>query len=67
MAFDNTQIDDWDSCPKIYKTWKTPDDIINNKLYTITKAQAEDIKNMVKKTPDSSDQSNQTDDKLIDE
>ena len=67
LAFDNTQIDDWDSCPKIYKTWKTPDDIINNKLYTITKAQAEDIKNMVKKTPDSSDQSNQTDDKLIDE
>ena len=67
LAFDNTQIDDWDSCPKVYKTWKTPEDIINNKLYTVTKAQAEELRNMIKKTPESSDQSNQKDDKLIDE
>lgn len=67
LGFDNTQIDDWDACPKIYKTWKTPDEIINNKLYTLTKAQADDLRNMVKKSPDSSDQSNQTDDRLIDE
>lgn len=67
LAFDNTQTGDWNSCPKIYKTWKTPEEIIENKLYTVSKDQAEYIRNMIKKKPETSEQSDQTDDRLIDE
>ena len=48
IVFDSTLCDDWDSCPKIYRAYKTPNDIINNKLYAITKEQAELIQNLVK-------------------
>ena len=33
FVFDVSQFDDFDNCPKIYRTWRTPDDIINNKCY----------------------------------
>ena len=30
LVFDDSQVDNWDSCQKIYRTYKTPSDIINN-------------------------------------
>ncbi len=45
FVFDAAQKDNWDDCPKIYKTYKTPDDIINNKYYKISKEDAELIRN----------------------
>ena len=48
IVFDSTQADEWDSCPKIYRAYKTPNDIINNKLYTIDKDVAEEIQRLVK-------------------
>ena len=44
LVFDSSQKDNWDSCPKIYRTYKTPSEIINNKYYTLTKEQAEEIR-----------------------
>lgn len=48
LVFDSSLIDDWDSCPKIYRTFKTPDSIINNKFYSIDKETAENISNLLK-------------------
>ena len=48
FVFDVTQRDNWDECPKIYKTFKTPESIINNKLYTISKDDKEAIKELAK-------------------
>ena len=48
IVFDSTLCDEWDSCPKIYRAYKTPNDIINNRLYTISKEEAEVIRNLVK-------------------
>ena len=35
LVFDSNQADNWDACPKIYRTYKTASDIINNQLYKI--------------------------------
>lgn len=43
LVFDPSQADNWDSCPKIYRTYKTPSEIINNKNYTISKDETEEI------------------------
>ena len=43
LVFDISQVDNWDSCPKIYRTYKTPSDIVNNQYYTITDEQKEGI------------------------
>lgn len=59
FVFDASQYEDFDNCPKIYKTWKTPDYIINNKFFTVSKDIAEDLKNMVKDGANDSDLSNQ--------
>ena len=48
LVFDSSLIDDWDSCPKIYRTFKTPDSIINNKFYSIDKETAENISKLLK-------------------
>ena len=48
LVFDSTLADEWDSCPKIYRAYKTPNDIINNRLYTIDKEIANEIQNLVK-------------------
>ena len=45
LVFDVTQKDNWDGCPKIYRTFKTPDEIINNKYYKIPKDVKELIRN----------------------
>ena len=47
LVFDTTQVDNWDSCPKIYRTYKTPTDIINNQYYTLTDEEKEDLLTMV--------------------
>lgn len=48
FVFDVAQKLDWDNCPKIYRSWKTPDDIINNKYYQISTEQAEEIRELTR-------------------
>lgn len=52
LVFDISQADNWDSCAKIYRTFKSPDDIINNKYYTMTKSTASAIRQLVSSTQD---------------
>lgn len=59
FVFDSSQFEDFDSCPKIYRTWKTPDYIINNKYFKVSKEIADDIKAMVKNGEDEGILSNQ--------
>jgi len=47
FVFDAAQKENWDECPKIYRTWKVPDDIINNKYYKISNEVAEGIRHEV--------------------
>ena len=54
LVFDSTQVDNWDSCPKIYRTYKTPSDIINNKYYTLSDEEKENILELVDKNNSSS-------------
>lgn len=63
FVFDVTQ-KDFDTTPKLHRTWRTPEDIINNKCYEISKDIAEDLRNMIKKTPDLSDNSDQSSERL---
>ena len=37
-------VEKWDACGKIIKTWETYDSIANNKLYKLSKKELEDIK-----------------------
>ena len=55
FVFDATQRNNWDTCPKINRTWKTPEDIINNQYFEISKEQAKNIRELVKKSSDESD------------
>ena len=48
LVFDVSQKDNWDDCPKIYRSFKCPQDIINNQLYSIDSLTASEIKNLVK-------------------
>lgn len=54
FVFDIAQKQNWDKCPKIYRSFKTPDEIINNKYYTISKEVADEIKDCCG-TPQDSD------------
>ena len=47
LVFDVSQADNWDDCPKIYRTYKTPEDIINNKFYAMSKETAFNIRQLV--------------------
>ena len=47
LVFDPAQADNWDACPKIYRTYKTPSDIINNRYYNLSEEQGNDIRAMV--------------------
>ena len=49
LVFDSSQADNWDSCPKIYRCYKTPSDIINNQYYKVDEEQAEQIRELVAK------------------
>jgi hypothetical protein len=48
FVFDASQKDNWDDCPKIYRSFKTPNDIINNKYYKVSKDDAEAIRASIK-------------------
>lgn len=54
FVFDVSQKDNWDDCPKIYKSYKVPEDIINNKYYKVSDEVAQAIRAAAKK-PESSD------------
>ncbi|MBE7711377.1 MAG: hypothetical protein E7Z92_04475 [Cyanobacteria bacterium SIG31] len=43
LVFDTAQVDNWDSCPKIYRTYKTPTDIVNNQYYKLSDEEKEEI------------------------
>lgn len=43
LVFDTSQVDNWDNCPKIYRSYKTPGDIINNQYYELNDEQKEAI------------------------
>ena len=47
LVFDSVQADNWDSCPKIYRTYKTPNDIVNNRYYNLTEEEKNQIYGMV--------------------
>ena len=47
FVFDPSQKDNWDDCPKIYKEYKNPDDIINNEYYKVSKEVAEELRSLV--------------------
>ena len=47
FVFDVAQKENWDDCPKIFKSYKVPNDIINNKYYKVSKEVAEEIRGEV--------------------
>ncbi len=47
LVFDTAQVDNWDNCPKIYRSFKTPSDIINNQYYELNDEQKEIIVSLV--------------------
>ena len=47
LVFDISQMDNWDSCPKIYRVYKTPSDIVNNQYYKLSDEEKEEILKMV--------------------
>ena len=49
LVFDSTQVDNWDSCPKIYRTYKTASDIINNQYYTLSDDEKDEILELTSK------------------
>jgi len=66
FVFDVSQIEDFDNAPKIYRSWKTPEDIINNECYNVSKEVAESLRKMITREPNISDIANQSDDALRD-
>lgn len=48
LAFDVSQKDNWDECPKIYKSYQTAEAIINNKYYNVSKEVAEELRAVCK-------------------
>ena len=49
IVFDSSQVDNWDSCPKIYRTYKTASDIINNQYYTLSDDEKDEILELASK------------------
>lgn len=47
FVFDPSQKDNWDDCPKIYREFKNPDDIINNEYYKVSKEVEEELRSLV--------------------
>lgn len=64
FVFDSTQFSNWDYCPKILRTWRTPDDIINNAFFEVSNECKEYIKNLVKDGTNISEASEQREDAL---
>lgn len=66
FVYDTTQDENFETAPKIYRTWRTPYDIINNKYFEITKECKEYLLNLVKDEPNSSNLGNQDNENLSD-
>ena len=49
LVFDISQADNWDSCPKIYRTFKTASDIASNRCYNLSEEQLEEINTIINK------------------
>ncbi|MBO5737825.1 hypothetical protein J6R97_00625 [bacterium] len=49
LVFDSSQVDNWDSCPKIYRTYKTPSVIINNQYYKLSEDEKDEILELASK------------------
>lgn len=65
FVFDTTQLDrNWETCPKINRTWRTPEDIINNKYFEVSREIANDLREMVKTGSDDGRLSSQGADSL---
>lgn len=47
FVYDVSQKDNWDECPKIFREFKNPDDIINNDYYKVSKDVAEELRALV--------------------
>ena len=62
LVFDVSQSDNWDNCPKIYRSFKTPEDIIGNKLYKISKSTAQAIQQLVSRADETDIRSQKKDD-----
>jgi len=54
FVFDVAQKNNWDNCPKIYRSFKTPHEIFNNKLFNVTPEAKAYILNLVNKSDNSS-------------
>lgn len=68
FVFDTTQYDrNWETCPKINRTWRTPEDIIGNKYFEVSSEVAEAIRAMVKDGGKEGDFSSNRQDKLKDD
>lgn len=55
FVFDAAQKDEWETCPKINRTWKTPEYINSNKYFELTDAQRQDIRDIAKQQSDEQD------------
>ncbi|EKE03064.1 MAG: Portal protein [uncultured bacterium] len=51
FVFDSTKKDNFDACPKIYRSWATYDEIASNKLYQ----NHDELKNLCEENKDNSD------------
>lgn len=67
FVFDTTQQRNWETCPKINRTWRTPEDIINNKYFEISKEVADELRSLVKQGASESDLSGQKSSDIKDE
>ena len=67
FVFDVSQRENMDKCPKIYRAWKTADEIIENKFYQIDKDVADDLRNLAKDSTNKEELSNQSNDDLDEE
>jgi len=47
FVFDISQKENWDACPKIYRSFKSLQDIINNKLFKLSKSDIKELKALV--------------------
>lgn len=47
LVFDTSLSDDWDSCPKIYRTYKSVYDILHNEFYNLDDEQKQGILSLV--------------------
>ena len=52
LVFDTSQVDNWDACPKIYRTYKTPAEILNNTLFSLTQEEKEELLYLVNSSSD---------------